>query len=318
MAAPSTPPGPARRRARRVVRWAAGLAALLVVVTVGAAWIAAPGVADPTALVRARLRAAGGTFVALGGVAPQLRQAVVATEDERFWRHHGIDTIGLIRAAAFDVSHLSLAQGASTITEQLGKDLYLGGNDHSAWRKLEDMVLAVRLEAALSKEQILDLYLNEVYYGHGATGIAAASATYFGVSPARLTLAQASMLAGLIQAPTLDDPFVDPAAARGRQVEVLTAMARTGDITTSEAHRALDAPLALAGGTTLPALAGTFVQPGPRFSALPLVVGALLVVLGCVGYVLLRRRGTRLAWRAGALLGCTAGLLLVARAFNAD
>jgi membrane peptidoglycan carboxypeptidase len=242
---------------------------------------------------------------------------VVATEDERFWRHHGIDTIGLIRAAAYDVSHLSLAQGASTITEQLGKDLYLGGNDHSAWRKLEDMVIAVRLEAALTKEQILDLYLNEVYYGHGATGIAAASATYFGVSPAHLTLAQASLLAGLVQAPTLDDPFVDPAAARSRQLDVLTAMARAGDITVAEAHRALDAPLALAGGTTLPALAGAVVGPGPRFSGLPLVAGLLLSVLGCAGYVLLRRRA-RLAWRAGALLGCAAGLVLVARAFNAD
>ncbi|MGZ4132099.1 MAG: transglycosylase domain-containing protein [Actinomycetota bacterium] len=254
----------------------------------------------------------------LGDVAPQLRQAVVATEDERFWRHHGIDTIGLVRAAAYDVSHLSLAQGASTITEQLGKDLYLGGNDHSAWRKLEDMVIAVRLEAALSKEQILDLYLNEVYSGHGATGIAAASATYFGVSPAHLTLGQASLLAGLVQAPSLDDPFTDPDAARSRQVEVLTSMMRSGDITASEARRALDAPLLLAGGASLPALAGLSVQPGPRFSALPLVAGALLLVLGCVGYALLRRRGTRFAWRAGAVLGCTAGLILVARAFNVD
>jgi membrane peptidoglycan carboxypeptidase len=303
---------------RRVARWAAGVAALVVVATVAAAWISAPRAADPTGLVRARLRAAGGTFVPLGEIAPQLREAVVATEDERFWRHHGIDTIGLVRAAAYDVSHLSLAQGASTITEQLGKDLYLGGNDHSAWRKLQDMVLAVRLEAALSKDQILDLYLNEVYYGHGATGIAAASATYFGVSPARLSLAQASMLAGLIQAPSVDDPFADPAAARSRQVQVLTSMARAGDITASEAHRALDTPMSLAGGTSLPAVSGVAVQAGPRFSAFPLAIGTALLLLGCAGYVLLRRRGTRALWRAGALLGCTAGLLLVARAFNAD
>lgn len=307
-----------RRRARRVLRWVLGVTTLLALVTVVAAWVSAPRISDPAALVRARLRVAGGSFVPLGLVAPQLRQAVVATEDERFWRHHGIDTIGLVRAAAYDVSHLSLRQGASTITEQLGKDLYLGGNDHSAWRKLQDMAIALRLEAALSKEQILDLYLNEIYFGHGAVGIASACARYFGVAPTHLTLGQASLLAGLVQAPSLTDPFTDPSAARSRQVEVLSSMMRAGDITASEARRALDAPLALAGGASLPAFARASLQPGPPFSAFPLGVGALLVVSGCVGYVLLRRRGAGVAWRAGALLGCTTGLVLLARAFNVD
>src|SRR5262249_33334956 len=151
----------------------------------------------------------GGSYVPLGSIAVRMREAVVAAEDERFWRHHGVDAIGVARAAAYDVSHFSLRQGASTITEQLGKDLYLGGDDRSPLRKVEDAVVAVRLESHLSKDQILELYLNEVYFGAGAVGVDQASERYFGVSPSHLSLAEASLLAGLIQAPTLDDPFTD-------------------------------------------------------------------------------------------------------------
>jgi membrane peptidoglycan carboxypeptidase len=88
--------------------------------------------------VSAHLRAGGGRPVALDRIAPILGQAVVATEDERFYRHHGVDLIGVLRALPYDLAHFSLAQGASTITEQVAKILYLGGNDHTPWRKLED------------------------------------------------------------------------------------------------------------------------------------------------------------------------------------
>src|SRR6266571_6966003 len=139
--------GPAGRKNRHLSGWALAGIVLLLMAVLGAAWVASPRPADPRALVDKRLLVSKGTYVQLASVAPQLREAVVATEDERFWRHHGIDVIGLARAAGYDVSHASLAQGASTITEQLGKDLYLGGDDRTPWRKLEDAALAVRLEA---------------------------------------------------------------------------------------------------------------------------------------------------------------------------
>src|SRR5205823_2251426 len=181
----------------------------------------------------------GGTFVSLSGIAPVMQQAVVAAEDERFWGHHGIDTIGIARAVAYDASHLSLSEGASTITEQLAKELYLDGNDRSPIRKIQDAILAFRLESALTKDQILAAYLNTVYFGEGATGIAAASARYFGVPPSELTLAQASLLAGLIRSPSADDPLIDPAAARARQGSVLRAMVGADDVTQAQAVRAI-------------------------------------------------------------------------------
>jgi hypothetical protein len=93
--------------------------------------------------------------VALDRIAPILRQAVVATEDERFYRHHGVDLIGVLRALPYDLAHFSLAQGASTITEQVAKILYLRGNDHTLWRKLEDAAVALKLEGRYGKEQLL-------------------------------------------------------------------------------------------------------------------------------------------------------------------
>ncbi len=135
-----------------------------------AAWLTSPSGGRLDARVHARLRGGSGRYVVLERVAPILREAVVATEDERFHRHHGVDLIGLLRALPYDLAHLSLAQGASTITEQLGKLLYLGGNDHTPWRKLEDAALAVKLENRYSKEQLLAGYLNSAYFGTAPTG----------------------------------------------------------------------------------------------------------------------------------------------------
>ena len=187
----------------------------------------------------------------LSRVSPWLRDAVVATEDERFYRHHGVDLIGVLRAVPYDLFHLSFAQGASTITEQVAKLLYLNGNDHSPWRKLEDAAAAVKLENRYDKEQILGAYLNSVYFGEGAYGVWRASSRYFAVSPRSLDLAQASMLAGLIQAPSAYDPLRDPALARARQVEVLRAMVGDGFVTAQEASTALGRSLRLRGGAKL-------------------------------------------------------------------
>src|SRR2546429_9136727 len=104
-----------------------------------------------------------------------MREAIVATEDERFYRHDGIDAVGILRAVPYDLSHLSLAQGASTITEQLAKLVYLGGDDSSAWAKLRDAAIALHIESQYSKEQILGDYLNTVYFGAGAVGVEPAS-----------------------------------------------------------------------------------------------------------------------------------------------
>ncbi len=303
-------------RGGRPLRWVLGGLGLLVAALVVAAWTMSPRPTDPGALVRARLRAAGGTYVRLDGIDPRLQEAIVATEDERFWGHHGIDTLGVARAAVYDVSHLTLQQGASTITEQLAKDLYLGGSDHSPWRKAEDAAMAVRIEAALTKGQILELYLNEVYFGDGAVGVGQASEHYFGVPPSRLTLGEASLLAGLVQAPSYTDPFTHPLAARLRQEEVLTSMVRDGYATSAEALRVLGSPMPLAGGRVLPALPDATVAVGPPVAAFPFEGGLALLLLGVVGFAVARNRRPRLAWRAATLAAISAGLIFMARAFN--
>src|SRR5262245_20367007 len=246
-----------------------------------------------------------------------MREAVVAAEDERFWRHHGIDAIGLLRAAAYDVSHLSLRQGASTITEQLGKDLYLDGNDHSPVRKVEDAVVALRLESHLSKDQILELYLNEVYFGSGAVGVDEASERYFGIPPSQLSLADASLLAGMIEAPTIDDPLSDAPAARDRQAQVLTSMIRDGYITDTEAQHAVARRLHVPGGIVVPVDSDAKVQPGPQISLPIALAGLAFVVVGVAGSVLALRKQLAV-WPATSLIACAAGLVLVARALRAD
>jgi penicillin-binding protein 1A len=180
-----------------VLAGAIGIVVLLTSVLV-AAWLTAPAPVRPKEVVLGRLRADGGRFVPLRAISPVLQRAIVATEDERFYRHHGVDLIGLMRAVAYDASHLTLSQGGSTLTEQLAKVLYLGGTDGSPWRKLQDAAIAMRLESELSKPQILELYLNTVYFGDGAYGVGAASERYFGITPAHLDLATASLLAGVI------------------------------------------------------------------------------------------------------------------------
>lgn len=216
----------------------------------------------------------------LSAVAPILRDAVVATEDERFYRHHGIDLIGVLRAIPYDAVHLSFAQGASTITEQVGKLLYLGGNDHSPWRKLEDAALALKLEGRYSKEQILAAYLDSAYFGEHAYGAWAASERYFGIRPRRLDAAQATLLAGLIQAPSAYDPFAHPAAARARQVEVLRSLVRTGFLTAEEAAAALARPLRLRTGAALAPVRGLDLAPGPAFVWWQLALGAGIAAAG--------------------------------------
>ena len=297
---------------RRLLACFVGIAILLTAVLVGA-WITAPTPARPKEVVLARLRAVGGRFVPLRAISPILQRAIVATEDERFYRHHGIDLIGLTRAFAYDASHLTLSQGGSTLTEQLAKVLYLGGNDDSPWRKLQDAAVAIRLESDLSKQRILELYLNSVYFGDGAYGVGAASERYFGVSPSHLDLARASVLAGIIQDPSGYDPLLHPSLSRQRQVQVLTSMVRDGYTTEDQALAALHDPLQLRNGSSLPPIEAEIVAPDTSFAWLPLAAGSMLLVVGLASsFVLARRIQRSLAFALAAAVG-VAALTLIAR-----
>jgi membrane peptidoglycan carboxypeptidase len=296
---------------RRLLVFVAGVAVILTGILV-AAWVTAPAPVSPKEVVLGRLRAVGGRFVPLRAISPVLQRAIVATEDERFYRHHGIDVIGLTRAFAFDASHLTLSQGGSTLTEQLAKVLYLGGNDQSPWRKLQDAAVAIRLESDLSKQRILELYLNSVYFGDGAYGVGAASARYFGVAPSRLDLARASVLAGIIQDPSGYDPLLHPSLSRQRQVQVLTSMVRDGYATEEQGLAALRAPLPLGNGSILPPVEAEIVAPDTSFARLPLVGGLTLLVVGFASFIVARRIRRPFAFGLAAAVG-VAALSLIAR-----
>lgn len=166
--------------------------------------------------------------VTLAQVAPATLDATIAAEDQRFEEHPGVDPAAAMRAAA---SFGDNPSGASTITQQLARRLYLrNDSEPRVFRKLRESVLALQLEAHLSKDEILQAYLNEVYYGRGAYGIEAAARVYFGVSARNLDVAQAAMLAGIPQLPSAYDPLDQPEAAQARQRYVLSRMASTGKI----------------------------------------------------------------------------------------
>ena len=169
------------------------------------------------------------TAVARGAISPWMPKATVAIEDRRFYKHGGIDPIGILRALVADLSAGRLVQGGSTITQELVRNLYLS-RDKTLQRKVVEACLAVKLARVWSKDRILTAYLNDVYYGNHAYGIEAAAETYFSVPASGLSLEQAAVLAGLPQAPSYYDPLHNPAAALGRRDEVLAALRRSGDI----------------------------------------------------------------------------------------
>jgi penicillin-binding protein 1A len=189
--------------------------------------------------------------VSFGQISPVMRQAIVAIEDRRFYRHGGIDYLGIVRALTADVRTGSIAQGGSTIEQQLVRNLYLSPQQ-TIGRKLTEGCLAVQLSREWSKQRILAAYLDDVYFGQQAYGIEAAARTYFGIHARQLDLAQAALLAGLPQAPSTYDPLVDPRAARTRRAEVLRAMLRSRDISPAEYRRALASPLGLRPGKAQP------------------------------------------------------------------
>src|SRR5215470_968168 len=182
-----------------------------------------------------------GATVTLKELPPYLPRAFVAIEDRRFYSHFGIDPIGLLRAAAANVMRRGVAQGGSTITQQLAKNLFLT-QERTYWRKLQEVVLALWLERKFSKTEILELYLNRVYFGAGAYGVDAAAQRYFGKSAKQVRVAEAAMLAGLVKSPSRLAPSRNPNGAEKRAQAVIAAMAEQGLITEQVAKTALMQP----------------------------------------------------------------------------
>jgi penicillin-binding protein 1A len=179
--------------------------------------------------------------VPLDQVANIMEQAVISAEDRHFYEHSGIDPIGTTRALLNDLRGHNV-QGGSTITQQLVKNTYLT-SERSLTRKAKEAILAVKVERSFDKRQILERYLNTIYFGRGAYGIEKASQNYFGKSASDLQLPEAALLAGLIRAPESADPKLDPGAARNRRALVLNAMVRDKVITAAQAATAKEAPL---------------------------------------------------------------------------
>lgn len=183
-------------------------------------------------------------YVRIDDIAPELKDAVISVEDTRFYTHHGFDVEGIMRASLVNLQYGQIEEGASTITQQLVKNLFLS-HERSFGRKAEEFLLALDMEANYSKDEILELYLNTIYYGSNFYGIHDAAYGYFGKSPRELNLAEAAMLAGLPNAPSLYSPYVDFMMAKKRQFIVLDAMVRTGAIGNAQAEDAKIKPIYL-------------------------------------------------------------------------
>jgi penicillin-binding protein 1A len=189
-------------------------------------------------------------LVPLAQVPEQVRLAFLAAEDAEFYRHPGIDMAAIVRAMVANVRRGEIVQGASTITQQVVKQLLLTP-ERSVERKAKELILALQLESKLTKDEIFYLYLNHIYFGAGTYGISAASHGFFGVEPGSLSLAQAALLAGLPQAPSRYDPVRHPDGARRRQRYVLDRMLAAGFITPTEHAAACDEAIAMASRTRI-------------------------------------------------------------------
>ncbi|WP_233863250.1 penicillin-binding protein 1A [Paraburkholderia adhaesiva] len=170
------------------------------------------------------------------------KKAVLAIEDYRFYEHGGVDFVGILRAGVSDVMHGGASQGASTITMQVARNFFLS-SEKTYTRKIYEMLLAYKIERALTKDQILELYMNQIYLGQRAYGFSAAARVYFGKDLKDITLAQAAMLAGLPKAPSAYNPIVNPRRAKIRQEYILKRMLELGYITPAQYDQAIKEPI---------------------------------------------------------------------------
>ncbi|MCU1473287.1 biosynthetic peptidoglycan transglycosylase [Amnibacterium sp.] len=238
-----------RRRARRRRRGTRAIAGLVlcVVVIAALAWagleLVVPSAADAEART-AQLAASRGVVQFSDPTPPKVADALIATEDAQFRTNIGIDPAGVLRWARGTVTGASGDTGGATIEQQLAKMLYTGGRRQPV-DQLEQVGLALKLDTDFSKAQILRMYLDTAYFGHGYYGLAAASEGYFGTSPEHLDWQQAALLAGLVQAPSAYDPTAHPALALSRRAHVLSRLAATGSLTPEQASRLAATPLGL-------------------------------------------------------------------------
>jgi penicillin-binding protein 1A len=193
-------------------------------------------------------------------IAPIMKQAIVAIEDRRFYRHRGVDLRGIGRAVWADISSKKVVQGGSTITQQFVKNSCVT-SQRTISRKLKEAALAWQLEQRWPKDRILTAYLNTIYFGNGAYGIQRAAQTYFNSTASRLTLPQAALLAGIPADPTRYDPVANPKTARARRLEVLKVMLSQNEISELDLRRTDRAPLPRAEDVRLPGIQG----PAPYF-----------------------------------------------------
>src|SRR5687768_6602338 len=247
-----TPPSRAKGIAVSTLKWAGAIALLGLVSLVVAVAVAVASLPDYQQLSRrsdlgqmVRMRAADGTLlVSLGPsfgrwlrydeIPPTMRAAMIAVEDKRFRSHIGVDPVGIARSFKVRVDTGRWTQGGSTITQQLARNIFLT-NSRTFGRKVKEAVLALAIERKFSKNQILELYLNRVYFGGGAYGIDAASRRFFGHSARTLSLGEAAIIAGLVKAPSNYSPTADVEAARGRSEVVLQTMVANGFVTPERA-----------------------------------------------------------------------------------
>lgn len=258
------------------------------------------GAATPAIRVYARdgsllgMRGPGNVHVPIESLPPHTVEAVLATEDRRFFEHWGFDPTGLARAMFANLRAGRFAQGGSTLTQQLAKNLFLSP-ERTLTRKLEEVALAVWLEVRLSKKEILELYLNRVYFGGGAYGIEAASQRYFGKPAPKMTLAESAVIAGLLKAPSRFSPATNPQAARARGLVVLAKMSDAGFITVDEHRDALSEQVRFAVAKTNTAQGAADYAVDYVIDSLPDIVGKLegddVAVLTTIDANLQRRAG---------------------------
>jgi penicillin-binding protein 1A len=261
----------------------------LALVGGGCAWKTKPLALDIRPLAQSsRIYASDGTLivtlhaeenresVSIAAMPQVLKDAVVAIEDARFWQHNGVDAKSVIRAVYANTSEGKVVEGGSTITQQYVKN-ELVGNDRNVRRKLREAALAYQLEHKYTKEHILELYLNTIYFGNGAYGVQAASHTYFGMPVDKLTLAQAALLAALIRAPSTTDPYAHADAALARRQQVLAKMTELRLITEEQRVAAAQEQLLPSAGPPGERYAAPyfvervkrFILDDPRFGATP-------------------------------------------------
>ncbi len=266
----STPPPPAKKPARRIWVWlkrlaiaalvmmlAAVIGVILVIRHYEAGLPSAEELKryDPPQVTRVLARdettvlgevfVERRTLVPIGEIPDEAKLSVLAAEDAGFYEHAGLSYLGMLRAMLVNMRSMRMKQGAGTITQQVGRNVLLS-QERTFERKFREMLLAKRIEQELSKDEILELYLNHIYFGHGRYGIEEACRFYFGKSVRKISLAEAAMLAGIIKGPNLYSPRVDMERAKERQKFVLKQMGAKGFARPDQIEAALNEPIVLA------------------------------------------------------------------------